>query len=111
MFGRTTIPQIGVDDASHLAEDQVLLDVRELDEWAAGHAPHAVHLPMSQLHPDRLPAGTLLCICRSGNRSGQVVAALRQAGYDAVNVAGGMHSWQGLGLPVVRDDGRPGTVI
>jgi rhodanese-related sulfurtransferase len=99
-------------DAAGPGAGQVLLDVREDDEWEAGHAPGAVHLALSRLHPDRLPAAdTYLVICRSGNRSGRVAAALANAGLDARNVAGGMNAWAADGLPVVRSDGRPGTVI
>lgn len=112
MFGHTQTPTTTVEDAHARTEGQVLLDVREAQEWTAGHAPGAVHLPMGELHPDRLPpATTLLVICRSGNRSGRVVDALVNAGYDALNVAGGMGAWQAAGFPVVRDDGQPGAVI
>lgn len=112
MHAHTQLPTTTPLDASQLSTGQVLLDVREVDEWAAGHAPLAVHVALSQLHPDRLPdATTLLVICRSGSRSGRAVEALRKAGYDAVNVQGGMNAWQAAGLPVVRSDGRPGTVI
>ena len=51
-----------------------------------------------------------MVICRSGQRSGVVANALRSAGYDATNVAGGMIDWDASGLPVVTDDGTPGTV-
>lgn len=106
------IPETTPAEAQARTEGQVLLDVREVDEWAAGHAPDAIHLPLSQLHPDRLPpAKRLLVICRSGNRSGRAVAALVGAGYDALNVAGGMNAWIAAGLPVLRDDGRPGRVV
>jgi rhodanese-related sulfurtransferase len=99
-------------DAHARAEGVVLLDVREDDEWAAGHAPGAMHVPMSRLTPDTVPAGTtVLCICRSGGRSSKVTEALRNRGIDAVNVVGGMHAWAADGLPIVRADGRPGTVI
>lgn len=80
-----------------------LLDVREADEWAAGRAPAAVHLPMSEIQqrlaevPTDVPVAV---VCRVGGRSGQVVAWLRQQGYDASNVDGGMLTWQRLGLPV-----------
>lgn len=98
-------------EAHAAAEGHVLLDVRELDEWAAGHAPDAVHLPLGQVHPDALPAATtLLVICRSGGRSGKAVEVLQKAGYRARNVAGGMQAWAAAGLPIVRADGEPGTV-
>lgn len=112
MFGRTTHPQTSPADAHTRLAGVVLLDVREIDEWAAGHAPGATHLPLSRLTPDAVPSGaTVLCVCRSGGRSGKATEALRRIGIDAVNVAGGMNAWAASGLPVVRSDGRPGTVI
>jgi len=66
-------------EANALRDELFLLDVRELDEWGAGHVPGSVHIPMSQLgsRQDELPSDrTILCVCRSGNRSGMVVRAL-----------------------------------
>ena len=97
------VPAVGVDD---LPLDAVLLDVREDDEWTAGHAPEARHVPMSQL-TGRLgevpPADPLYVICRSGGRSARVVAFLSQQGVSAVNVAGGMQSWAAAGRPMVAE--------
>lgn len=93
--------------------DAFLLDVREHDEWQAGHAPTAVHIPMGELglRQDELPAEQpIVTICRSGNRSAAVVQALTRAGYDAHNLDGGMHEWVAAGLPIVQDDGTPGHV-
>ena len=90
-------------EADSREAEAVLLDVREDDEWADGHAPEAVHVPMSRISIDDIPAGRpVYCICRSGNRSGRVAAALVDAGVEAVNVAGGMIAWSDAGLPVVR---------
>src|SRR5512133_1736474 len=92
----------------------LLVDVREDDEWVAGHAPRAVHLPMSRLsrEPVRLPSGRLvICVCHVGARSAAVAAALAGAGWDVANLAGGMEAWQAAGLPVVRDDGQPGAIV
>ncbi|MFM8974091.1 MAG: rhodanese-like domain-containing protein [Actinomycetota bacterium] len=50
-------------------------------------------------------------VCRIGERSARAAAVLAQMGFDAVNLTGGMVEWQARGLPVVRDDGTPGTVI
>ena len=94
---------IGVNDLPHGA---VLLDVREDDEWTAGHAPEARHVPMSQLtgRLDEVPAADpLYVICRSGSRSARVVAFLSQQGVSAVNVAGGMQSWAAAGRPLVAE--------
>lgn len=91
-----------------------LIDVRELDEWLAGHAPGAIHVPMSQFS---LPAGALppadplIIVCRSGVRSGFVVAELLAAGNNAVNLVGGMQARQQTGGAVVHDDNTPGSVI
>jgi rhodanese-related sulfurtransferase len=99
----TDIPTATVSEAYARPDGAVLLDVREPDEWDAGHAAGAVHVPMRQLTPDTLPAGRpVYCICRSGNRSGQVVQLLTAAGIDARNVDGGMLAWVDAGLPVER---------
>ena len=102
---------VHVSDAARRVErgDAVLLDVREAEEWQAGHAPAAQHLPMSALR-DRLADvpqdRPLLAICRSGNRSGQVAAALAQIGYEIENVDGGMKAWVKAGLPLEPPEGR-----
>jgi rhodanese-related sulfurtransferase len=89
--------------------DEVLLDVREPDEWAAGRAPNAVHIPLYEL-PERfgeIPAGRpLSVVCRVGARSAQATAWLLAQGVDARNVAGGMLAWAALGLPVEGDAER-----
>lgn len=108
---RSAIPSVTVHEAARPTDGVVLVDVREPGEWDAGHAPTAVHVPLGTLHVDRLPdARTLHVVCRSGNRSGHAVQALRDAGYDAYNVAGGMVQWVAEGLDVVRDDGRRGAI-
>lgn len=94
-------------------DDVFLLDVREADEWAAGHIPEAAHIPMGQLasRQAELPADeVIVCVCRSGNRSALVTHALNNAGYRAENLEGGMLAWAGHELPVVTDDGAPGRV-
>ena len=90
------------------------LDVRELDEWEAGHDATAVHIAMADLPA---AAGSfdksrkIICICRSGNRSGKVAAWLISRGLNAVNMTGGMQAWAADGLPVVTNSGAAGTVI
>jgi rhodanese-related sulfurtransferase len=109
------IPEVDPAEAARLTDedDAVLLDVREVEEWSAGHAPNAMLLPMSRLQDEQhvIPRDRrIVAICRSGARSGRVTLALNAAGYDAVNVAGGMKQWAETGLPVVTDDGSPGSV-
>lgn len=102
----TPVPAIVVADLSGSA---VLLDVRENDEWAAGHAPTAVHVPMGQVAQrlDELatvfPDRPVHVVCRSGGRSARVTAYLKQAGWEAVNVEGGMRAWAAAGRPMVAD--------
>jgi rhodanese-related sulfurtransferase len=107
------LPEVGAEEAEE-ETDAFLLDVREADEWAAGHAPAAVWIPMGDLQArvEELPRDRrILAICRSGGRSAAVVEALNGAGFDAANVVGGMQSWARAGLDVVADDGAAGTVI
>ena len=98
---RPVVPTATVTEASERPAGSVLLDVREDDEWATGHAPGAVHVPMARLTPQRLPEGRpVFCICRSGSRSLRVAELLVASGIDARNVSGGMLAWVDAGLPV-----------
>ena len=108
-----TLPAVDVVTASTDA-DALWLDVREDDEWQAGHAPAAVHVAMRDLpdHLERLrDSRRIVVICRSGNRSGKVTAWLLNHGIDAVNMIGGMQAWEAAGLPVASLDGAVGSVI
>lgn len=111
----TDIQQITPQDAADRIESgALLLDVREPDEWAAGHAPGAKHVPLGELNArvDELPKDRpIVAICRVGGRSGKATEALVASGYDVVNLDGGMQAWDAAGQPVVTDDGSTGTVI
>jgi rhodanese-related sulfurtransferase/glyoxylase-like metal-dependent hydrolase (beta-lactamase superfamily II) len=92
----------------------LLLDVREADEWDAGHAPEAIWIPLGEVQARvaELPVnGPIVAICRSGGRSRAVAEALTAAGYDVVNVEGGMRAWAVEDFAIVAADGLPGTVI
>jgi rhodanese-related sulfurtransferase len=96
------VPAIEPVGAHDRPDGVVLIDVREPGEWVSGHAPGAVHIPLGELRVDAVPeADAVYLICRSGNRSGQATKALRSAGFDATNVAGGMIAWARAGLPVI----------
>lgn len=92
----------------------VLLDVREDDEWVAGHAPQARHIPMSDV-PDRITElakdDTVVAICRAGGRSSRVAAYLQAQGYDVLNLDGGMQAWAAAHQPMVSETGAPPEVI
>ncbi|MFE9766863.1 rhodanese-like domain-containing protein [Streptomyces sp. NPDC005808] len=108
------MPTVEVGD---ITDGDFLLDVREDDEWEAGHADQALHIPMSEfvarfgeLTEAAPQDGKVHVICRSGGRSAQVTTYLAQQGIDAVNVDGGMQAWAATGRPVVDDKGQPGFV-
>ena len=85
-----------------------LLDVREDDEWAAGHAPEAVHVRLGDLgaHAAELPRDReVYVICRSGSRSAYAAQALAGGGLHAINVADGMTGWAVAGRPMISEDG------
>jgi rhodanese-related sulfurtransferase len=85
-----------------------LLDVREDDEWAAGHAPDAVHVRLGELgtRSAEIPQDReVYVICRSGARSAYAVQALTGAGWTAVNVSDGMTGWAVAGKPMVSETG------
>ena len=85
-------------------ENTPLVDVRERDEFAAGHVPGAVNIPMSEIggRLDELPAEAFDVICQAGGRSARVVQALEELGYDATNVEGGTGEWIAAGNPVEK---------
>jgi rhodanese-related sulfurtransferase len=100
------MPSVTVDQVK---PDTYLLDVRENDEWTAGHAPGAVHLPMMEI-PSRMGEipqdREVVVVCKVGGRSGQVVGYLRQQGFEnVINLDGGMLGWEAAGQPMVSEDG------
>ena len=91
-----------------------LLDVREDDEWAAGHIDGAQHIPLGELSArlDELPRErTIVAVCRSGGRSEAAVRGLRKLGYEAENLEGGVNAWDRAKLPLVDGNGGRGRVI
>lgn len=101
------IENISVTD---VAKEDVVLDVREQDEWDAGHIEGAVHIPLGEL-PLRLdeldPDTDYRVICLRGGRSAQAAQWLTNQGYSVVNVSGGMDAWADAGLDITSDSGEP----
>lgn len=73
-----------------------LLDVRQPEEYAAAKLEGAVLIPLAEL-PGRLaelPKGLpLVVMCHHGMRSAHAVRHLREAGFDALNLTGGIDAW------------------
>lgn len=110
----TEVPQATIGEVpANFAEDVILLDVREDDEWQRGHAPDARHIPMGDV-PARMAEidaeATLFVVCHAGGRSQRVAQYLARNGYEPINVTGGMLAWAEAGRQVVTDSGAPGTV-
>lgn len=101
-----SVPEIDVAElARRHAEGVYVLDVRQPDEYEAGHVPGAVLVPLDQLEArqSEVPSDrSLLVICKSGGRSAKAVQVLNGAGYDATNVAGGTMAWIDAGHPVAE---------
>jgi rhodanese-related sulfurtransferase len=94
--------------STDLPDGAFLLDVREDDEWVAGHAPDAVHVRLGDLgaRAGELPRDReVYVICRSGARSAYAAQALTGAGWTAVNVSDGMTGWAVAGRPMVSESG------
>src|SRR3989344_1883908 len=92
--------EISVDELKRkmeMHEDFLLLDVREQHELQYGAIPGFVHMPMGDIQGRiaELPKGKeILCLCRTGHRSGEAAAFLRQQGVDAKNISGGKFAWE-----------------
>ena len=88
------------------ADQHTLIDVRSQQEFAGGHLPNAINIPLDEV-PDRLndfpKDHPIVLVCASGNRSGQAAGFLVKNGYDAsqvYNLKGGTMRWRMKGYPV-----------
>lgn len=82
-----------------------LLDVRQPQEFKAGHIPGAKLIPLHELasRMNELPKNReILCICQSGSRSGTAARRLQNAGFNTLNLRGGMIAWQQAGYAIKK---------
>jgi rhodanese-related sulfurtransferase len=92
---------------SMVQQGALLLDVREVSEFAEGHAPNAVLIPLGQIggrlsEISAYKNKPIAVMCHSGRRSAKAVKLLQEAGYTQVsNISGGISAWQKAGLPVL----------
>lgn len=88
LFGKRADLAAGLATA-HSTPGAVVLDVRTTEEYAGGHVPGSVNLPLGEIQGISLPQTTPLFVyCHSGARSSQAVAYLNAHGYTAVNLGG-----------------------
>jgi rhodanese-related sulfurtransferase len=112
LFGSSSVPSLDPAQAQVRLSSQpgpFLLDVRQPDEYRAGHIPGARLIPLRELagRVAELPQDReIICVCQSGSRSHSATRHLVSAGYNAVNLQGGMGAWARNGLPVKKGNGR-----
>jgi rhodanese-related sulfurtransferase len=104
-----SVQEISVNDLVDLVESgSLVIDVREPDEYASGHIPGAILVPLStvlQNSGEFLSEDTVFVVCRSGGRSMQACELLHDNGIvNVVNVAGGTMGWISLGNEVVTGE-------
>ena len=80
-----------------------ILDVRQPEEFQAAHIPGATLIPLHELQQrmNELPGDIdILCVCQSGGRSSTAARQLHNAGYNPINLRGGMIGWRRMGYPI-----------
>jgi rhodanese-related sulfurtransferase len=93
-------------DAAALIESgAVLIDVRDADEYEAGHIAGARHVPIDRLGQENVGDGAIVLYCRSGDRSQAAADAFAASGRDAHSIAGGLLAWTEAGLPIEPEGG------
>ena len=112
LFGAslTGVQEIDATDATLLInkEGGVVVDVRAVDEFAAGHIINALNLPLPELDTrrgelDKYKDKPVITVCGSGPVAGRAVRVLRGAGFTrAYALRGGITAWQGANLPLTR---------
>lgn len=107
-FGKPKHPELTAHELEAMLRQNaaVVVDVREVDEFAAGHIPGAINMPLSTFQPSQLPnpAGKKLVLaCLGGKRSAMALdkCGVAQAEVDT-HLAGGFGAWQSAGLPIER---------
>jgi len=106
---KSRIRHVNIAEYQHMPKQgHVLVDVREDNEWAAGHAAGAVHMGKGIIERDietKVPdkSTTMVLYCGGGFRSALVADALGKMGYtNAISLDGGWRAWNAAGLPVEK---------
>jgi len=106
---KSRVKQIGIEDYRKMPRaGHVLIDVREDNEWAAGHAAGAMHLGKGIIERDietKVPdkSATLVLYCGGGYRSALVADALQKMGYqNPISLDGGWRAWNEAGMAVEK---------
>lgn len=103
-----SVPSIDVAAAKQRIQDDpdlFVLDVREPFEFKGGSIRGAKNIPLSSIgrRMQEVPKDqTILCVCHSGARSAMAAKQLKSAGYEVINMQGGMGRWESAGYAVKR---------
>lgn len=107
LFG-APLPAVSAQELSEklkLNKQAIVVDVRQPEEYSAGHIAGAKLIPLGELgrRINELPKDReIICVCASGSRSRSAAKALLNAGYNAFDMSGGMFMWQRAQLPVKK---------
>jgi rhodanese-related sulfurtransferase len=106
---KSRVREIDIDEYQKMPRDgHLLIDVREDNEWAAGHAAGAMHLGKGIIERDietKVPdkSATMVLYCGGGFRSALAADALKKMGYEnAISLDGGWRAWTSAGLPIEK---------
>lgn len=115
VLGINNTPSVMPEDLENLMQQGYqLIDVRENDEWDAGHYKNATHIPMGSIveNIDKLMVDKkYIFVCRSGARSGRVTNYVNSVDIESYNLSGGMKELQKFTKEIVDLEGNPGQII
>ena len=99
---QANVPTISPDKAIEYLSDSnyQFIDVRTDSEYDSGHIPNSIHIPLHEIQDrlneiDSLKNKNIIAYCRSGARSSKATKILIEAGFDVLNLSGGVLSWKG----------------
>ena len=110
LFGKQTavISASELNERTKNGKKPFIVDVRQPDEYRAGHIAGSKLIPLGELSKrlNELPKDKeIICVCQSGNRSGSATRTLVGAGFNAVNMQGGIISWRRANFQVKQGSG------
>jgi len=109
IFGKPapTLNALELNEKLKYGKHPLVLDVRQPDEYRSGHITGAKLIPLGELsrRMKELPQNReIVCVCASGNRSSSAARTLMNAGFNVINMKGGMLSWKRANFPVRKGD-------
>ena len=98
----SNVPSISSKESMELLSDKnyEFLDVRTESEYASGHIPNSLHIPLQEIQGriselEDIKDKNIIVYCRSGGRSSIASKSLLKNGYNVINLSGGILGWEG----------------